>query len=68
MPDNGVLLARIDERTQIMQKDITEIKGMVVEDHDRLTKVEGRVGGFAIAQTVFTTLAASIAGWLGIRK
>ena len=68
MATNGELLARIDERTNRIQKDVTEMKDMLFLDHDRLGKVEGKVNGFAAAQLVFTTLTSSIAAWLGMRR
>lgn len=44
-------------------------------DHDRLTKVEGkvetlghRVNGFAAIQLAITAIGSAIAGWLGTRN
>jgi len=68
MPTNGDLLARIDERTLHIQGDVTEMKDMLFVDHDRLGKVEGKVNGFAAVLAVFTTLSASLAAWLGMRR
>lgn len=68
MATNGELLARIDERTDTIRKDVTEMKDILFIDHDRLGRVEGKVNAFAAALAVFTTLSASIAAWLGIRR
>lgn len=68
MASDNELLARIDERTQHISEEVTEIKAVVTADHDRLGKVEAKVNGFAVLQAAFTALAASIAGWLGVRR
>lgn len=42
MPTNDELLARIDERTQTIQADVTQIKDVVRADHDALLVLAGK--------------------------
>ena len=64
----AVTLAVVKTRLDSVEAKLDTICGDFKKDHERLIKVESKVGLFAIAQGVFATLAASIAGWLGMRN
>jgi len=64
----AVTLAVVKTRLDSVETKLDTICGEFKKDHERLIKVEGKVALFTIAQGIFTTLAASIAGWLGIRN
>lgn len=38
------------------------------DEHDRVTRIEGRVGSLAVGQSIFTTIAACIAAAFGASK
>lgn len=73
--NNGRLLARIDERTANMARDIGEIKVgqaasvLILTQHEqRITRAETKINGFAVLQAAISAALAAIAAWLGITK
>jgi chaperonin cofactor prefoldin len=65
----------IATKLDYIQADIREIKSVIKEVSDkqdkqdnRITAVETKVGVLAVISMAFTTLAASISAWLGIKS
>jgi hypothetical protein len=62
------LLKAIANDVAEIKEDLKTMNGRQREDHDRVVKVEERLGLFSAGQFIVTLLASSIAAWLGIRK
>lgn len=76
MPNNDELLARIDERVETIQKDVTEIKDVVRADHDALLvltgkhdtdveRLDGKIRNSRIWQGVATIIGTAIGSIFG---
>ena len=65
---NAVTLAVVKERQESFAVTLAEVCKGYKTDHDRLGKVESKVGLFAGLQAGFTAAAAILAGWLGMQK
>ena len=68
MKPTEIDLAVINTKLEYIQSDIKEIKESLLkmDDHERrLTTVEGKVSSQAVFQSVFSVIAATIAGFLG---
>ena len=51
-----------------MEKGIAEANGRQRGDHDKITGLETKLGIWGGAQAIFTTVAAIIAGLIGIQR
>lgn len=73
---NGrVTMAVIGTKLDYLITKVNDIEDCVTADHDRVgalegevKRIEGRVNGWAAAQSAFTTALSAIAAWLGMRS
>jgi len=65
---NAVSLAVVKTRLDSVETKLDTVCGEFKKDHDRLVRVEGKVGLFTVGQGIFTAVAASLAGWLGMKN
>ena len=62
---------RTDHETRIRRIEnnaLPEVRDRINCVEDRVIRVEERQGVLATGQTIFTVIAATIAGWLGVRQ
>ena len=68
--DIAVVNTKVDEILRRFDKFESKLDAMCddIECHDRrITKVESKTDALAVANGIFTTIAAAIAGWVGSR-
>jgi len=62
---------RTDHETRIRRIEnnaLPEVRQQINVVEDRVIRVEERQGVLVTGQTIFTVIAATIAGWLGVRQ
>ena len=71
----GITNAEIMAEVKAIGSDVTEIKAQIQTmngrqrgDHDKITELETKLGIWGGAQAMFTTVAAIIAGLIGIQR
>jgi len=78
-PSDHDLLIKIDGSVGRLEKDMAEVKGMVVTDHDRLgdlegevkeqvARLDGRINAARIVQSVWATVGAALGALLPWNK